>query len=54
MNCRGDFPFPSVRFESGDPASPLLPCSVVRIPSRMAGTPHGTFPVVELSFLVMT
>ena len=51
LNFRGDFPFPTVRFESGDPASPLRPCSVARIPSRRSGTPHGTFPVVELAFL---
>jgi hypothetical protein len=54
MRCRGGFPFPSIRLKGGDPAPPLLPCSIVRIPSRRSGTPHGTFPVVELAFLVMT
>jgi hypothetical protein len=51
MSCRVDDPLPLIRLKGGDPASPPLPCSVVRIPLRISGTPHGAFPVVELSFL---
>lgn len=49
-----DDPLPSVRFKSDDPAAPPLPCSVLAILGERIGTPHGAFPVVELSFLVMT
>jgi hypothetical protein len=54
MSCHDDDPLPSVRFQSDDPAEPPLPRSVSAFLRGTNGTPHGAFPVAELSFLVMT